>query len=96
VLVHQAGQSPPPAGFFTPSCHLLSADGLSLVAPAAAGTGHLQEFFRALSLVRSRTFSGPYVASTLSDRLRLAGEASCLTDLAAGCLQGPCSGVTQG
>eukprot|EP00775_Hariotina_reticulata_P001404 gene1404-1747_t len=32
-----------------------------------------QEFFRALSLVRSRTFSGPYVASTLSDRIRLAG-----------------------
>lgn len=32
-----------------------------------------QDFFRALSLVRSRTFSGPYVASTLSDRLRLAG-----------------------
>jgi len=33
----------------------------------------VQEFFRALSLVRSRTFSGPYVASTLSDRLRLTG-----------------------
>lgn len=33
----------------------------------------LQEFFQALSLVRSRTFSGPYVASTLSDRFRLAG-----------------------
>jgi hypothetical protein len=28
----------------------------------------LQDFFRALSLVRSRTFSGPYVASSLSDR----------------------------
>lgn len=33
----------------------------------------VQEFFHALSLVRSRTFSGPYVASTLPDRLRLAG-----------------------
>jgi hypothetical protein len=33
----------------------------------------LQEFFRALSLVRSRTFSGPYVASTLQDRFKLAG-----------------------
>lgn len=32
----------------------------------------MQEFFRALSLVRSRTFSGPYVASSLSDRGRLA------------------------
>lgn len=32
-----------------------------------------QDFYRALSLVRSRTFSGPYVASTLTDRLRLAG-----------------------
>jgi hypothetical protein len=32
----------------------------------------LQDFFRALSLVRSRTFSGPYVASSLSDRGRLA------------------------
>ncbi|GBF88574.1 hypothetical protein Rsub_01289 [Raphidocelis subcapitata] len=31
------------------------------------------DFFWALACVRSRTFSGPYVASTLSDRLRLAG-----------------------
>jgi hypothetical protein len=31
------------------------------------------EFFWALAAVRSRTFSGPYVASTLSDRVRLAG-----------------------
>ncbi|WIA22825.1 hypothetical protein OEZ86_009775 [Tetradesmus obliquus] len=42
---------------------------------AAANKGSApskQEFFRALSLVRSRTFSGPYVASSLSDRGRLA------------------------
>jgi hypothetical protein len=32
-----------------------------------------QDFFRALSLVRSRTFSGPYVASTLQDRFKLGG-----------------------
>lgn len=31
------------------------------------------EFMWALACVRSRTFSGPYVASTLQDRLRLAG-----------------------
>lgn len=40
---------------------------------AAAAVPSMQEFFRALSLVRSRTFSGPYVGSTLSDRFRLAG-----------------------
>ncbi|KAF8066315.1 SETD4 [Scenedesmus sp. PABB004] len=37
-----------------------------------------QEFFRALSLVRSRTFSGPYVASTLPERLRLAALVAAL------------------
>ncbi|KAI8477484.1 MAG: hypothetical protein J3K34DRAFT_453032 [Monoraphidium minutum] len=31
------------------------------------------DFFWALAAVRSRTFSGPYVASSLQDRLRLAG-----------------------
>lgn len=39
---------------------------------------HTQEFFRALSLVRSRTFSGPYVASTLAERGRLAGLVAAL------------------
>jgi hypothetical protein len=33
----------------------------------------VQDFFKALSLVRSRTFSGPYVASTLQDRFKLGG-----------------------
>ena len=32
-----------------------------------------EELFWALAAVRSRTFSGPYVATTLQDRLRLAG-----------------------
>jgi hypothetical protein len=47
----------------------LSASGMAagVAAPSRA------EFFWALSCVRSRTFSGPYVASTLQDRLRLAG-----------------------
>jgi hypothetical protein len=40
-----------------------------------------QEFLRALSLVRSRTFSGPYVASTLQDRLRLGGLVGALVVL---------------
>ncbi|KXZ50177.1 hypothetical protein GPECTOR_17g814 [Gonium pectorale] len=31
------------------------------------------EFYWAMSCVRSRTFSGPYIGSTLQDRLRLAG-----------------------
>lgn len=41
---------------------------------AAAASARLppQEFVRALCLVRSRTFSGPYVASTLPERGRLA------------------------
>jgi hypothetical protein len=38
----------------------------------------LQDFFRALSLVRSRTFSGPYVASSLGDRGRLAALVAAL------------------
>jgi hypothetical protein len=37
------------------------------------GASVVQEFFKALSLVRSRTFSGPYVASTLQDRFKLGG-----------------------
>jgi hypothetical protein len=32
-----------------------------------------QELFWAMSCVRSRSFSGPYIGSTLSDRLRLGG-----------------------
>lgn len=31
------------------------------------------EFYWAMCCVRSRTFSGPYIGSTLTDRLRLAG-----------------------
>lgn len=42
------------------------------MAPGAAPPSR-GEFFWALAAVRSRTFSGPYVASTLADRLRLAG-----------------------
>lgn len=46
----------------------------------AAGSGPVTsaDFFWALSAVRSRTFSGPYVASTLSDWIRLAGFVAAL------------------
>ncbi|KAG2445470.1 hypothetical protein HXX76_000087 [Chlamydomonas incerta] len=37
-----------------------------------------EEFWWAMSVVRSRTFSGPYIGSTLSDRLRLAGLVAAL------------------
>lgn len=39
------------------------------LAPGAAPVTQA-DFFWALSLVRSRTFSGPYIGSTLADRLR--------------------------
>jgi len=48
--------------------------GLATGAPAVSQ----KDFFWALSLVRSRTFSGPYVPSTLSDRLRLGGVVAAL------------------
>ncbi|KAF5841378.1 hypothetical protein DUNSADRAFT_13246 [Dunaliella salina] len=45
-----------------------------------------QDFFWALCAVRSRTFSGPYIGSTLTDRLRLGGlvGALALTNISLG------------
>jgi hypothetical protein len=50
----------------------LHASAAASAAPGAAPPSRA-DFFWALAAVRSRTFSGPYVASTLQDRLRLAG-----------------------
>ncbi|KAG2482134.1 hypothetical protein HYH03_018920 [Edaphochlamys debaryana] len=45
---------------------------------AGASPPSREEFQWALAVVRSRTFSGPYIGSTLSDRLRLAGVVGAL------------------
>ncbi|KAG2428873.1 hypothetical protein HYH02_014196 [Chlamydomonas schloesseri] len=45
---------------------------------AGAAAPSREEFWWAMSVVRSRTFSGPYIGSTLSDRLRLAGLVAAL------------------
>ncbi|EFJ50052.1 hypothetical protein VOLCADRAFT_104004 [Volvox carteri f. nagariensis] len=41
--------------------------------PAGVQAPSREDFFWAMSCVRSRTFSGPYIGSTLQDRLRTAG-----------------------
>eukprot|EP00198_Chlamydomonas_reinhardtii_P006814 XP_001696150.1 protein N-methyltransferase [Chlamydomonas reinhardtii] len=45
---------------------------------AGAAPPSREEFWWAMGVVRSRTFSGPYIGSTLSDRLRLAGLVAAL------------------
>lgn len=50
----------------------------SLCASLLQGSMSKNEFFWALSCVRSRTFSGPYVGSTLADRVRLAATVAAL------------------
>ena len=47
-----------------------------MLLPAHAAGCSKQELFWALSCVRSRTFSGPFVGSSLKDRVRLAGLVS--------------------
>ncbi|GLC36601.1 hypothetical protein PLESTB_000254700 [Pleodorina starrii] len=46
--------------------------------PAGAQPPSREDFFWAMSCVRSRTFSGPYIGSTLQDRLRTAALVAAL------------------